>query len=136
MNLQVDHIDGDNRNNELSNLRFICLNCHSQTKTYCGRNVDRSNIERVVTRCAECDIEIDRKAILCKTCYKKKARSHIPDKDSLISVIREHDGVFVKISKVYGVTDNAIRKWCKYYGIPHHSIEMKQFLRDLDGTTK
>jgi len=35
--LQLDHIDGDTLNNELENLRILCPNCHSQTKTYCRR---------------------------------------------------------------------------------------------------
>lgn len=33
--LHLDHIDGDPRNNQLKNLRILCPNCHSQTKTYC-----------------------------------------------------------------------------------------------------
>lgn len=36
--LHLDHIDGNNTNNELSNLRLLCPNCHSQTETYCGKN--------------------------------------------------------------------------------------------------
>lgn len=36
--LHLDHIDGDNTNNELGNLRMLCPNCHSQTHTYGGRN--------------------------------------------------------------------------------------------------
>ena len=38
INLQLDHIDGDGRNNQYDNLRAICPNCHSQTDTYTGRN--------------------------------------------------------------------------------------------------
>lgn len=34
LSLQLDHIDGDRTNNELSNLQLLCPNCHSQTKTW------------------------------------------------------------------------------------------------------
>lgn len=33
--LQVHHINGINNDHRLENLRFLCPNCHSQTKTYC-----------------------------------------------------------------------------------------------------
>ncbi|MEV0116488.1 HNH endonuclease [Streptomyces sp. NPDC050844] len=35
--LEVDHIDGDWRNNRIENLRLLCPNCHSTTDTYRGR---------------------------------------------------------------------------------------------------
>jgi len=37
--LHIDHIDGDWRNNLLSNLRFLCPNCHSQTETFGVKNL-------------------------------------------------------------------------------------------------
>ena len=36
--LQLDHINGNNRDHRLENLRFLCPNCHSLTDTYAGRN--------------------------------------------------------------------------------------------------
>lgn len=39
--LELDHIDGDCRNNIKENLRLICPNCHAQTDTYKGKNVGR-----------------------------------------------------------------------------------------------
>ena len=42
LTLQLEHKDGDHINNELTNLCFLCPNCHSQTATYCGRNKDRN----------------------------------------------------------------------------------------------
>lgn len=38
ISLEVDHIDGDNSNNEISNLRYLCPNCHALTETYRGKN--------------------------------------------------------------------------------------------------
>lgn len=40
LSFELDHIDGDNYNNSLDNLRFLCPNCHSQTETFRGRNVN------------------------------------------------------------------------------------------------
>lgn len=40
LKLQVDHIDGNNRNNKRENLRALCPNCHSLTETFCGKNIN------------------------------------------------------------------------------------------------
>jgi 5-methylcytosine-specific restriction endonuclease McrA len=41
LRLEVDHIDGDYHNNEASNLRFLCPNCHTQTDNFAGRSRGR-----------------------------------------------------------------------------------------------
>ena len=47
--LQLDHINGNNTDNHLENLRLLCPNCHSQTDTFTGRNAIRykSQIEKL-----------------------------------------------------------------------------------------
>lgn len=49
ISLEIDHIDGDNTNNELSNLRYLCPNCHALTETYRGRNIPLKSMCRDFT---------------------------------------------------------------------------------------
>ncbi|MFD8804741.1 HNH endonuclease signature motif containing protein [Streptomyces sp. NPDC059597] len=43
--LEVDHVDGDWRDNRIENLRFLCPNCHSTTDSYRGRGKGRTKGE-------------------------------------------------------------------------------------------
>ena len=39
--LEVDHVDGDYKNNRIENLKLLCPNCHSLTPTF--RNLNKGN---------------------------------------------------------------------------------------------
>lgn len=45
INLELHHVDGDNHNNEINNLIYLCPNCHSLTDNFRGRNKQRSSSE-------------------------------------------------------------------------------------------
>ena len=38
---ELDHINGVRTDNRLENLRILCPNCHAQTKTYRGKNINK-----------------------------------------------------------------------------------------------
>jgi len=43
LSLHLDHINGIHNDHRLVNLRFLCPNCHSQTRTYCRRKMKPSS---------------------------------------------------------------------------------------------
>jgi 5-methylcytosine-specific restriction endonuclease McrA len=44
--LELDHINGNNRDHRPNNLRFLCPNCHSQTPTW-GNRGNKGNKKKV-----------------------------------------------------------------------------------------
>ncbi|MEW2517746.1 HNH endonuclease signature motif containing protein [Actinacidiphila alni] len=50
--LEVDHVDGNWRDNRLENLRFLCPNCHATTDTYRGRAKGRRGVPSAVSEAA------------------------------------------------------------------------------------
>lgn len=45
--LQLDHIDGDAKNNNLDNVRWLCPNCHSQTDNWGVKNMKKDLVSVV-----------------------------------------------------------------------------------------
>ena len=56
--LELEHIDGDNRNNIKSNLKLLCCNCHALTSTWRGRNINSGKVKvtdnELLTALKEC----------------------------------------------------------------------------------
>lgn len=43
--LELEHKDGNNRNNNKDNLSLLCPNCHAKTKFYRGRNINNGKLK-------------------------------------------------------------------------------------------
>ncbi len=43
--LELDHVNGDKRDNSIENLRILCPNCHAMTETYRGKKLAKCRDE-------------------------------------------------------------------------------------------
>lgn len=182
--LELDHVDGDRKNNLLNNLRLLCPNCHSQTSTFRNRNTENNilslkddfiienfnksnsfnefcnfiglknrgrrmitlmnrlnilglNVEDKIQKnnlissknytknflkkkeffCKNCEKKIrNNKNDLCRKCYNFRQRKiERPSLEQLLKDIEQTN--YLTVGKKYNVSDNAIRKWIKQYGV-------------------
>lgn len=155
--LEIDHIDGDPLNHTESNLRLLCPNCHSLTKTYRGGNVtkgekngrgykvtysDRTKREGVrvfkalkskTLTCLLCGEDFSPKSHTQKfcsdKCYKKhkSLNSPKPSKEELERYV-DLGYSMVNMGKEYGVSDVTVKKWLNSYGIVSKTFHKKHRL--------
>lgn len=78
--------------------------------------------------CEDCGCEISYGARKCLSCRNKEKSQNIPERNVLKSLIRTTP--FTKIGIQYGVSDNAVRKWCDKYSLPRRSGEIKKYTQE------
>lgn len=101
----LDHINGVNNDNRIENLRIVCPNCNSTLKTHGGKNIKVFKLKKPMTK--EEKFESRKKAAI------KQRKVDRPPYEKLKREVEKHG--FLATGKKYGVSDNAIRKWIKFY---------------------
>lgn len=124
MALILDHINGVPTDNRLENLQVVCPNCAATLATHCGR---KNRIEREPRGCLHCGKEFIPKyrshrycSLMCGT-HSKGSHDPRPDSrkvprppyETLLADVASMS--FLAVGRKYGVSDNAIRKWLRWY---------------------
>jgi len=111
--INIHHIDESleiDKVNKLNNLVTTCKGCHyTKHKKAKPKDKAKQKIGKVI---------INPNGVISKS-------PKIPDKETLLKEIKTTS--FVQLGKKYGVSDNAVRKWAKKYGIyDQRMIKLKQ----------
>lgn len=108
----LDHRNGVFNDNRIENIQMVCGNCNSQLETSTGKN------RRKISNCLNCGIVISKNCNYCDECrsasFFQKTNFEI-NKEELEKLVWEKPTV--EIAKMFNVSDVAISKRCKKFGI-------------------
>ena len=110
MSLIIDHKNGDNTDNRINNLRILCPNCNATLPTHGGKNI---KLKPKGTLVYFTPMNKKQKKIFNKKQSLNQRKVKRPPYEQLKREIKETN--YSVIGRKYGVSDNAIRKWVRFY---------------------
>jgi len=124
MALVLDHINGVPDDNRLENLRIVCPNCAATFDTHCGR---KNRVPATQLACLRCGTEFwpqrSGQRYCSRECGTRYKRSRDPrpelrkvERPSYEQLMKDVTAMsFCGVGRKYGVSDNAVRKWIRWY---------------------
>jgi hypothetical protein len=129
MSMILDHVNGVRDDHRLENLQIVCPNCAATLNTHCGRANAGPPPLRHCLRCGEM---FRAKSGRQRYCSRYCGQRGIPAEDPLRGIpqperrkverppyeqlLEEIEGTsYLAVGRRYGVSDNAVRKWVRWY---------------------
>jgi uncharacterized OB-fold protein len=122
--VEVDHENGDPYDHKFGNVRVLCPNCHSMTKTYKGRNRGKGRAYRrsnaitakanspayQIRECADCGKRVGYGSEKCRECFNKNRPTVIdwPTTAKLQAMVEASNTS--RVSKELGVSYTAVKR--------------------------
>lgn len=125
----VHHEDRNRKNNSPSNLKVFKTRA-DHSAYHAGRDIVIDGDVYIALPnkhfiCPVCGNRKDWKADMCKNCRDKEKSKHIPSKEEISNLLLNNS--MCVIGRMYGVSDNAVRKWCKKYNLPFNKKDIELF---------
>jgi 5-methylcytosine-specific restriction endonuclease McrA len=146
LSLQLDHINGVHNDNRLENLRFLCPNCHTQTKNWGSKNQKFQPLLSKKTTQYLADTlsynEIAKDQNISPSQFKKHLKfygieKYRSDKNTINTPLRNKNAKLrnskapnkedlqklvwekptTEVAKMFNVSGKAVEKWCKSFDI-------------------
>ena len=131
MAMILDHINGVPDDNRIENLRIVCPNCAATLDTHCGR---KNQARPIRVECKWCSEEFFARNARQEYCSidcgmlgggqkigdalrgvprPERRKVERPPYDQLKAELAASN--YCAVARKYGVSDNAVRKWLKFY---------------------
>ena len=136
LTLQIEHINGNRKDNRIENLSLLCPNCHSQTETFTGKNkkLGKSDVVKKICSCGKL-LRARNNSGFCTLCRTKNGIKIIrkrriifaPNLEELKELVKTIS--LVKLANKYGVNEKIILRFCRENGIliPNKSCLQRRF---------
>ena len=122
MSLILDHVNGVGNDHRLENLRIVCPNCAATLETHCGRHTRRPPrtclvcgalfSPRYAGQC-HCGLACWRQSDELRQPRPERRKVERPTYPQVLADLES--STYAAVGRKYGVSDNAVRKWIRWY---------------------
>ena len=106
LTLTLDHINGNNHDNRIENLRWLCPNCDRQQPTFGSKNKKELHKGKIL-------IPLDS----CTPAITKKSQTEVPPRELIKEKLFDYKN-YTQCANYFGVSPTQLRRWCKHYKLP------------------
>lgn len=125
----VHHIDHNRKNNSYENL-MVFKSEADHAAYHMGNKAIKDGDVYIASRmtsniCPICGNIKSESAAMCMDCSLEYRAKNIPPKEKLYMLLKNKN--MCEIGRIYDVSDNAVRKWCKKYNLPFKRKDIIEF---------
>lgn len=127
----VHHLNENKSDNRPENL-LVFATIKDHTRYHHLKNAEYyldyegvAHCDGIEYKCERCGKPVWRGVRFCSECRKKVFLESIPSREEVKDLIRNRS--FTEIGRIYNVSDNCVRNWCKNYNLPYKTSEIRKY---------